>query len=212
MMLLPADWVETKVRPLRMALLSSFWNLLKLMHDVALLSEVVISFNKLEGFLAIEHGLIKVWQKRITELEANLQLKEAAVRKTKEKLKSVEAWAKADKAKVIAEAKLKAVEEYKVSKEFKAEIIEGSSVAYWLPLLRKELKKSLSDASKRINPKIAFGPIQICHVAGHVLVKKSSFLLFFISHEAFIVGRKAGGDEEDGPFSRRILIQEGEEH
>nr|XP_029116145.1 uncharacterized protein LOC105059422 isoform X1 [Elaeis guineensis] len=42
----------------------------------------------------------------------------------------MEAQAEADKAKAVAEAKLKAVEEYKASAEFEAKVTEGSSVVF----------------------------------------------------------------------------------
>ncbi|KAG1360789.1 hypothetical protein COCNU_09G002520 [Cocos nucifera] len=112
----------------------------QLMHNIAHLSEVVIGFNarsellaikewivQLKGFLVVKYKLIERQQKRIIELEEKLQLKQA---EAEEKLKSLEARGKANKVKIIAKAKVKAIKEYKALGEFKVEIIEGSSVAY----------------------------------------------------------------------------------
>ncbi|KAG1327925.1 hypothetical protein COCNU_01G018590 [Cocos nucifera] len=57
-------------------------------------------------------------------------LREAAVKAVENKVELVKVTVEEEKAKAVAEANLKGIEEYKASMEFEDEVVEGSSVAY----------------------------------------------------------------------------------
>ncbi|KAG1327926.1 putative methyltransferase PMT21 [Cocos nucifera] len=57
-------------------------------------------------------------------------LGEAAVKAVKDKVELIKVIAKEEKAKAVAEANLKGIEEYKTLMEFEDEVAEGSLVAY----------------------------------------------------------------------------------
>ncbi|KAG1362831.1 hypothetical protein COCNU_10G010500 [Cocos nucifera] len=86
--------------------------------------------TQLEGSLALKHGLIEMHQWRIAELMVELQIKEVVLKEAEVKLLSVENEMVVDKELAIAEAKMKAVEEFKPSDDFMAKVVECSSASY----------------------------------------------------------------------------------
>ncbi|KAG1363529.1 hypothetical protein COCNU_11G003560 [Cocos nucifera] len=84
---------------------------------------------QLEDSLALKHGLVKMRQQRITELEMEIQAKEVALKEAKENLQlSIKAMT--DKALTIIEVGVKAIKEFKALDEFKSKIVEGTLVAH----------------------------------------------------------------------------------
>ena len=59
-----------------------------------------------------------------------MELSKVAIKAAKDRVKLVETWMEADRAKTIAEAKMKAIDEYKASPDFETEVMEESTVAY----------------------------------------------------------------------------------
>ena len=79
--------------------------------------------------MAIEHGATEVHQWKVVELEKALVLIEVEVKVVEDRVQLVKAQGEEEKVKAITEVKLKAVNEFKTSKDVKNEVIEGSSVA-----------------------------------------------------------------------------------
>ena len=57
-------------------------------------------------------------------------LEEVAIKATKDRVELINATIEEEKTKAVAEAKLKGIEEYKASWEFKLKVTDGSLVAY----------------------------------------------------------------------------------
>ncbi|KAG1330555.1 putative HMG-Y-related protein A [Cocos nucifera] len=139
-----------KVHPLDEIVGTSYAGLLRLAHDVIVLSEGLVSFNRvkkmvkeeatrtkfellvaqekvgaLEGLVAIECRAIGVLFQKMAKLEKALELDEEAVKAIKDKLQFIKAKVEEKKMKAIAEAKLRGMEEFKASEEFRNEICRG---------------------------------------------------------------------------------------
>ncbi|XP_029116146.1 uncharacterized protein [Elaeis guineensis] len=70
MALLPANWAKTKARPFDKALTSSFEDILKLMHDVVQIGEIVVGLGWVKGKLERDLQAMEV-RRKASEEEAS---------------------------------------------------------------------------------------------------------------------------------------------
>nr|XP_019702995.1 uncharacterized protein LOC109505169 [Elaeis guineensis] len=75
-------------------------------------------------------SVVEMWQHKTTKLKEALELGEATIKAIEDKVKLVESRVEIEKSKAIVEAKLKAIDDFKASSNFEAEVMEGSTVVY----------------------------------------------------------------------------------
>lgn len=88
------------------------------------------AFNEkglLEGELIFKRALVDLQQNMVIKLERRLEVAQLEVEEAKEEIK---VRVIVEKLMAIYEAKLQAIEAYNASKEFKEEIVDGSTLAF----------------------------------------------------------------------------------
>ncbi|KAG1331825.1 hypothetical protein COCNU_02G017930 [Cocos nucifera] len=101
------------------------------MSSLCFSSDVAASFSNVTNSIGmIQGGTSYASLLGVAKLEEALELDEAAIKVTEEKEKLIKALAEVEKSKVVAEARLKAIKEFKASACFEAEVAKGSSMAY----------------------------------------------------------------------------------